>query len=125
MRAGEIGCKRLLHEHRFAPCERAACDLRLKVRRDRDGNSCNGAVLDQHAPVAEPTRNVQSLRQPGSALRIRARQRDHFATRIRAECGEEDVAPVIAADDTHSNHAAVLSHLTTDEVWSLRPATGP
>src|SRR3954465_12028777 len=54
----EIGPQRLFDEDGLSEVERMARHLGLEIGRHRDGNGGDGAILDQRAPIAEPTRNL-------------------------------------------------------------------
>jgi hypothetical protein len=104
LRAGEIGRERFLDEYRLAETERTPRDLGLQVRRNRDGDRRDRAVIDQRPPVAEPARDADGPRQLGRASGVGARQRHHLAARVGAERRQQHGAPVVAADDSYSDH---------------------
>ena len=102
--AREVGGERLLDEDGLSEIERAARDLRLQRRGNRDGDDRNGAVFDQRPPVAQPARDIRRAGKLGGPRRVGSRERHDLAARVGAKCRQQHVSPVIAADDAHADH---------------------
>ena len=103
-RAREIGGERLLDEDGLAEIERAPRHLGLAIGRNRDGHRVDGGVIDQRRQSPSPRATFGRPRKLRRSRGVGSRQRHHLAARVAAECREQDVPPVIAADDSHADH---------------------
>src|SRR5262249_28091779 len=95
-------------EYRLAETERTPSDLGLQVRRNRDGDRGNGAILDQRPPISKPARDAGCPRQLGRARSVGARQRLYRAAWVGAERWQQHGAPIVEPDDSYSDHGESL-----------------